>query len=352
MFKNLSPSRLTLYIAVLVSICNIAIQYLFSTINGINFNLGLLLISAIASFIICYFIVRYFIAKYLIKKIRLIYNIIQRSKFGKSSTIKLQKGLLAGNVWQSVEADVAKWANVTETEIENLKELEQYRKDFVGNISHELRTPIFTIQGYIHTLLEGGLEDDNVNVHFLDRAANNVSRLINIVDDLEIISNLEAGSDTLVQEDFDLKLLTEEVIDDLAVQAKQHDIELVYNEKAPNYIVRGDREKFRQVYNNLIYNSIKYGKPNGRTKIKFLDLDQYILVEVSDNGIGMEEKHLNHVFDRFYRIDKSRSRDVGGSGLGLSIVKHIVEAHDQTINVRSTLGEGSTFGFTIEKVKK
>jgi two-component system phosphate regulon sensor histidine kinase PhoR len=349
MFKNLSPRALTLYIAVLVSIFNIAIQIIFSIVNGLKFNTTLLLFSAIVSFTICFLIVRYFIGVYLIRKIRLVYNIIQKSKFGKTSNIEPEQGILAGNVWKSVEADVAKWANVTETEIKNLKELEQYRKDFLGNISHELKTPIFTIQGYIHTLLDGGLEDEKVNVRFLQRAADNVERMITIVEDLETISNLESGRDKLERTVFDLKTLTQEVIEDHQVQARATNTVLSYDTKAPNFRVVGDREKYRQVFNNLIQNSIKYGKNGGKTNIRFLDLDDYILVEVSDDGIGIEEKHLNHLFDRFYRVDKSGSRDVGGSGLGLSIVKHIVEAHNQTISVRSTVGEGSTFGFTIEK---
>lgn len=352
MFKNLSPKNLTLYIAVLVSVFNIVIQIAFSYVNGLAFNASLLFLSALVSFVICYLIVRYFIGVYLIRKIRLIYRIIQKSKLGKSSNIEGTDKMLDGNVWKSVERDVAKWANVTETEIENLKALEQYRKDFLGNISHELKTPIFTIQGYIHTLLDGGINDEKVNVRFLERAASNVERMITIVEDLETISNLESGKQKLEKTVFDLKKLVTEVIEDHQVQAKKTSTKLVYDKKAPDYKVVGDREKYRQVLNNLIQNSIKYGKEGGKTKINFLDLARYILVEISDDGIGIEERHLSHLFDRFYRVDKSGSRSVGGSGLGLSIVKHIVEAHDQTINVRSVQGEGSTFGFTIEQAKK
>lgn len=352
MFKNLSPNQVTLYVAGLVSLFNVIIQFFFSLVNKANIDPGVFVLSAVVSFVLCYLIVRYFIARYLIKKVRLIYNIIQKSKFGKSSEVKPAKSLLTGNIWQSVESDVAKWADLTESEIENLKELEQYRKDFVGNISHELKTPIFSIQGYIHTLLEGGLEDNTVNKHFLNRAASNVERLITIVDDLEAISKLESGKDNLDYENFELRKLIAEVITDMEVQAHQNGIKLQYNEKNATVIVRGDREKYRQVFNNLIFNSIKYGKIGGKTFIDVLDYDQYILVEVTDDGLGIEEKHLNHLFDRFYRVDKSRSRDIGGSGLGLSIVKHIVEAHNQTVNVRSTLGKGSTFGFTMEKIRK
>ena len=349
MFKNLSPSRLTYYISALVSLFNVIIGLLFSIINGVPFNISLLLISALASFFICFLIVRYFISSYLIKKINLIYDIIQRSKYGKSSDITPDQNLLKGNVWQSVEGDVAKWATMTEAEIQNLKRLEQYRKDFLGTISHELKTPIFSIQGYIHTLLDGGLEDPSVNVHFLRRASDNIERLITIVDDLESISHLESGVVKLEIAPFSVGDLVLEVISDLKVQAKQNETKFLYDSKTDNFLVKGDRERYRQVFNNLILNSIKYGKKGGETGIKIIDLSQYILVEVSDNGIGIEERHLTHLFDRFYRVDKSRSREVGGSGLGLSIVKHIIEAHNQTINVRSVENEGSAFGFTIEK---
>ena len=349
MFKNLSPNALTIYIALLVSLFNIGIQYIFSVVNGLEVNLGLLVLSALASFIICYLIVRFFVAQYLIRKIRLIYNIIQKSKFGKASDVQRSKSDLRGNVWETVESDVAKWATITETEIENLKELEEYRKDFLGNISHELKTPLFSIQGYVHTLLDGGIDDENVNVRFLRRAADNVDRLITIVEDLEIISNLEASINNLEIETFDIKKFTQEVVLDLSVHANKKGITIDFPYKGPAIMVKGDKGKYRQVFSNLISNSIKYGKTGGTTKLNIHDLHSYLLIEVEDNGIGIDTKHLNHLFARFYRVDKSRSRDVGGSGLGLSIVKHIVEAHGQTISVRSTLGQGSTFGFTIEK---
>ncbi len=352
MFKNSSPKNLTFYISILVSIFNFGIQFIFSVVNNVQFNIGILTLSTIASFIICYWIVRFFISKYLIKKITLIYEIIQQSKFGKSSDIKPKKGVLSRAGWENVESDVAKWADITETEIENLKELEQYRKDFVGNISHELKTPIFSIQGYIHTLIEGGLEDNKVNLRFLNRAADNVERLITIVDDLETISSFESGRNKLDMVTFNLNQFIQDIIIDLESQAKSNKIELKFNDKQSNFIVRADKEKYRQVFNNLILNSIKYGKENGVTEILLYDLEQYVLVEISDNGIGIEPIHLNRLFDRFYRVEKSRSRDIGGSGLGLSIVKHIVEAHKQTISVRSTVGKGSTFGFTLEKVNK
>ena len=228
--------------------------------------------------------------------------------------------------------------------------METYRRNFLGDISHELKTPIFNIQGYIHTLLEGGLYDEKINKNFLTRAANNVERLHFIVEDLEEISRLETGEMKLDIQTFGIRELSEEVIEDLEMTAEEMKIELLLKEGADeNFVVKADREKVRRVLMNLVVNSIKYGKLSGQTKIGFYDMDSYILIEVADNGIGIKEQYLKRVFERFFRADKSRSRKKGGSGLGLSIVKHVIEAHKQTINLRSTYGVGSTFGFTLEK---
>ena len=194
------------------------------------------------------------------------------------------------------------------------------------------------------------LHDENINVKYLKRSAKNVERLITIVDDLETISRLESGQLVLDLQKFDIKELVSEVFETHEFLARKRNIALIFKEGAnQSFMVKADREYIRQVLDNLVVNSLKYGKDNGLTKVSFYDMEKFILVEISDNGLGMEEKHLKHVFDRFYRVDKSRSREVGGSGLGLSIVKHIIEAHNQTINVRSSPGLGSTFGFTLEK---
>jgi len=191
-----------------------------------------------------------------------------------------------------------------------------------------------------------------VNVNYLQRAAKNADRLENIVEDLETINKLESGQMVLDLLDFDIHELSDEVFADLERRAAERNIRLVYKEGAnQHYKVMADKESIRQVLMNLIHNSIKYGREGGITKVSFYDMETFILVEVSDNGIGIEDEHVKHVFDRFYRVDKSRSRDVGGTGLGLSIVKHIIEAHKQTINVRSASGKGATFGFTIEKAR-
>ena len=202
-------------------------------------------------------------------------------------------------------------------------------------------------------MLDGGIHDEQINVKYLKRAAENTERLQNIVEDLEIISKLESGQVDMEMRKFDIRELVNDIFMDLSAMAKEKNISLMLKEGASQpFQVIADRESIRQVLTNLLVNSIKYGKEGGNTKVSFYDMDTLILIEVSDNGIGMEEKHIKHVFDRFYRVDSSRSRKQGGSGLGLAIVKHIIEAHGQTINLRSTLNIGSTFGFTLKKAGK
>ena len=244
------------------------------------------------------------------------------------------------------------WVKDQQTTIKNLQTLESYRRDFLGNVSHELKTPIFNIQGYVHTLLDGAIEDKQLSYKYLDRAAKNIERLQTIVEDLESISKLELGELVLEMSKFDIKILTEEVFEELELLAEEKNIRLKFKEGASiGYNVFADREYIRQVLVNLINNSIKYGKEGGVSKVSFYNMENYILVEVADNGAGIEKQDLIRIFDRFYRVDKSRSRSAGGSGLGLSIVKHIIEAHHQSVNVRSTPGEGSTFNFTLQKSK-
>ncbi|GJM34689.1 MAG: two-component sensor histidine kinase [Saprospiraceae bacterium] len=295
-----------------------------------------------------YLVIIYYLKKYIYRKIKVIYKTIHKYKLMPDE--KPQEIDVNENIIEEVEREVAQWAVNQKKEIDRYKSWSDYRRKFVGDISHELKTPIFNIQGYLHTLLEGGLQDEQVNVAFLEKAAKNVDRLYTIVEDLGAISRLESGELILDMQTFDIKALTLEVFEDLEIKAEEKNIALGFKEGAGmSYKVIADRENIRQVLTNLIHNSIKYGHENGHTKVGFYDMDKNILIEVADNGLGIPEKHLNHVFDRFYRVDKSRSRAQGGSGLGLAIVKHIIEAHKQTINVRSTPNIGSTLGFTLEK---
>lgn len=235
-------------------------------------------------------------------------------------------------------------------EIVHLKELEVFRKEFLGNVSHELKTPIFTIQGYVHTLLEGGIEDQDINILYLQKAAKSIDRLISIVDDLESISKLEAGELILENRTFDIIDLIQEVIESLELKAKESSVTLIFEGPSGTHqYVYADKDRIRQVLVNLLVNSIKYGKRGGNTKINVEDHDDYLTVDVADDGIGIEKQHLGRLFERFYRVDKSRSREQGGTGLGLAIAKHIMEAHGQKISVDSESGSGTTFIFTLKK---
>lgn len=327
-------------ITVLVTVINVVLLWIGEQFFG---QIGFTIMAAIM-LMTNFLIVRFFLEKYVFRKIKLIYKLIYDSK--KDKTIKdINAESLA-----DVNAKVMEWAESTKQEIATLKSLEEYRKNYVGNISHELKTPIFSIQAYLHTLIEGGLYDENINKDYLQRAADNTERLQNIVEDLDVITKLESGQAELDIKKFDLRELVRDIFLDLKAIAKKKRITLQLKEGASqSFFVLADREAIRQVFTNLIINSIKYGKEGGMTKVSFYDMETEILTEISDNGIGIEEKHLKHVFDRFYRVDSSRSRKQGGSGLGLSIVKHIIEAHDQNINVRSTYNLGSTFGFTLKK---
>jgi two-component system phosphate regulon sensor histidine kinase PhoR len=237
-------------------------------------------------------------------------------------------------------------------EIERLKELERYRKDFVGNVSHELKTPIFNIQGYILTLLEGGLEDPNINKLYLTRTEKSIDRMISIVEDLESINKLETGELKPQYSVFDIVKIVDDVFELEQRLSKERKISLLFDNKPDKQLlVKADKKRIIEVLANLVTNGLKYGKKNGFVKVGFYDFDDKIMIEVTDNGIGVDKKDLSRIFERFFRVDKSRSREQGGTGLGLSIVKHIIEAHNQTINVQSVLNEGTTFTFTLEKAK-
>lgn len=300
-------------------------------------------------FVVSYFIYRFFLERFIYDRIKLLYKTIHILKSPRQEAPFFHEQDMMNNA----EDDVIKWAQAKKEEIDQLQKSETYRREFVGNVSHELKTPIFNIQGYILTLLDGGMEDPSVNKLYLERAEKNINRMISIVEDLEVISQLESGELILHQEAFDIIALTKEVFESLEIKTKRKNITLYFGDSYPTPIwVMADKNRLRQVITNLLENSIKYSNENGRTKISFFDMDENILVEIADNGIGIDVNHLPRIFERFYRVDKSRSREQGGSGLGLAIVKHIIEAHSQTIHVRSKLGIGTTFGFTLKKEGK
>ena len=236
-------------------------------------------------------------------------------------------------------------------EINILKDQENYRREFLGNVSHELKTPLFTIQGYILTLIEGALKDKKVRGKYLRRSAKGLDRLISIVKDLDLITQFESGIKTVDKTDFNIYELIENVYDLMEFESEKNSTKLlVNNENNSPVIVNADKERILQVLTNLVVNSIKYGKEGGYTEVKVEEYDKdKIIVRVKDNGEGIEDEHLPRLFERFYRIDKNRSRKKGGSGLGLSIVKHIIEAHQEQIFVKSKIGQGTEFSFTLQK---
>ncbi len=251
-----------------------------------------------------------------------------------------------------VNAEVKKWATHKQDEIKRLKELERYRKEFVGNVSHELKTPIFNIQGYILTLIDGGIDDPRINQLYLERTVKSIDRMISIVEDLESINKLESGELKLNKEVFNIVEMVQDVFDIEHMIAHERRIKLKFSTKADKPVmIYADKKRMMEVLSNLVVNGIKYGKKGGTVSVGFFDLNDQVMIEVKDDGIGIRKEHHTRIFERFYRADKHRSREQGGTGLGLAIVKHIIEAHDQTINVKSEVDIGTTFNFTMHKAK-
>jgi two-component system phosphate regulon sensor histidine kinase PhoR len=305
-------------------------------------------ISLSVSFIVFYFLFE----KYIYRRINTIYKLIHNLKLGKDLKDALGEHVSDDPITDA-EREVRDWAKEKKTEIDRLKNQEKFRREFLSNISHEFKTPLFAIQGYVETLQDGLIDDDpEMAKGFLEKASKNLDRLSYLIHDLDEISKLESGRISLNIEKFDIVELIKETIENLDDKAKSQKITLVFKQKYQNVcFVKADRKKIQQVLTNLIDNSIKYGMAGGDTDIRIFPLFEQVLIEVTDNGQGIEEKNLPRVFERFFRTDKSRSRGIGGSGLGLAIVKHIIEAHQQNVNVRSTEGIGTTFGFTLEKAK-
>jgi two-component system, OmpR family, phosphate regulon sensor histidine kinase PhoR len=302
-------------------------------------------------FLISYFTTLYMLSILINDKITPIYKTIREVPI----EMKRMTKLIHGNrdIIGEVDQEVKLWAEDKLAEIDRLRELEKYRKDFVGNVSHELKTPIFNIQGYILTLLDGGLEDPKINRLYLERTEKSIDRMISVVEDLESITKLESGELKIKMEPFDIVKLTEEVFEFELRDSKERRISmnLVSSANKPVFVM-ADKKRIFEVISNLVGNAIKYGKKGGNVNVAFYDMDKMVLIEVSDDGIGIEKKDLIRIFERFYRVDKSRSRIQGGTGLGLSIVKHIIEAHEQTIHVKSQVDKGTIFTFMLEKYNK
>jgi two-component system phosphate regulon sensor histidine kinase PhoR len=344
-FSN--PNKLAINNALIVVIFLAVLFSVFALFVDENPQWWFMLILLPAMFLLTYYLFRYTLEKFIYEKIRIIYKTIRNKKSVRGSEQPEIKGKTIENVYE----EVVDWGNKKSMEIEELKEMAKYRREFLGNVSHELKTPIFNIQGYVLTLLDGGLDDPSINKEYLMRTEKSINRMIAIVEDLETISSLESSELKLNLKKTDILALTREVVEFLEIKARKRSNNITFgdNYDKPVYVM-ADKERIRQVLINLIDNSIKYGnQENGKTQISFFDMDENILVEVTDNGNGIDQADLKRIFERFYRTDKGRSREQGGSGLGLAIVKHIIEAHEQAINVRSTSGVGTTFAFTLRK---
>jgi len=345
-----TPKRLAFILAILLSMMAAVIFVVFEGIVVNQYYWLLIIGTFLLLIIIQYLILRYALEKFIYDRIKLVYKAIHKQKLSKDDK-KEQIASIHGDIIGKVNEEVESWANDRKEEIDELKKMEVYRREFLGNVSHELKTPLFNLQGFVLTLMDGGIHDPNVNLDFLEKSQKNIERMITIVEDLEVISRLETGEATPLLSNFSITTLVREVMEFLEPKASERQIRLLFAaEYNDTMMVRADKEKIRTVLTNLILNSVKYGTQGGRTKVSFYDMDENYLIEISDNGVGIEEKHITRLFERFYRVDKHRSRAEGGSGLGLAIVKHIIEAHDQTINVRSAPGVGSTFSFTLKKV--
>jgi two-component system, OmpR family, phosphate regulon sensor histidine kinase PhoR len=281
-------------------------------------------------------------------KIKLIYRTIHSLKSPKA--IRGGASVMDKDFLGEINREVQDWADEKIDEIRELRQRDDFRKEFIGNLAHELKTPIFNIQGYILTLIEGALDDPEINHKFLLRASRSVERMTMIVNDLDTISQLESGVLQLKTAKVDIVELVRDVLDNMEMSAKNKKVKLkIGNKFEKSIFVMADRFRIEQVVVNLVSNAINYSKADSTCTVSFFDLDQNVLIEVTDDGPGIAAEHLPRLFERFYRVDKSRAKNAGGTGLGLAIVKHIVEAHGQSINVRSKEGEGSTFSFTLSK---
>ena len=344
--KNLSPQQLSGITAAIIAVPISVTIYFFEPIWSSA------VISLVIIFTASYGLILFMVQRFVYRKIKLIYKLIYQTKASKREEF-YYKNILPQKSIDEVRQDVEAWAEQRKAEIELLKQNEAYRKEFLQNLSHELKTPIFAIQGYVDTLINGALENPDVNRKFLGSTSRNVDRLVNLVDDLDEISKLERGEQQLYKENFVVQELVKDVYESLLIKAEEKQIKMIIKKGCEVPLtVFADKEKMRQVIINLVENAIKYGKQNGIIEASAYKIDgKRILIEISDDGIGIGEEHLSRVFERFYRTDLARSRKVGGSGLGLAICKHIIEAHQQAIHVRSTLDVGTTFGFTLQSKK-
>ncbi|MBS1946489.1 MAG: sensor histidine kinase [Bacteroidetes bacterium] len=341
--KNLSPKQLSAFTGSLVA-APVALSF-----YALSHNWKISLASFIVVFGMAYALVLFSIEVFISRKIKLIYKLIYQTKATKKEEVYF-KYILPKKSIEEVREDVEKWGKKRNEEIEALRKNEAYRKEFLQNLAHEFKTPVFSIQGYVDTLLNGAMEDPEVARKFLGNAAKNVDRLVNLMNDLDEISKLERGEQLLYKQNFVIQDLVKEIFESISIKFSDKKITAFIKKGCEFPItVFADKEKIRMALINIIENASKYGRQNGSIMASIYKTDEdHVLIEISDDGIGIEEEHLPRIFERFYRTDAGRSRDRGGTGLGLAICKHIIEAHDQGIHVRSTPNVGTTVGFTLE----
>lgn len=347
MQKKLKKSyKFAIKTSLYISICLTLLLSVFLYVGKI-FNWLVVLCFVPICYAICFFIIQYRVERFIYRRVKKIYDDL--TLLESASLIKQPITTDMATLTQEID----KFARDKKLEIETLKVREEYRKEFLGNVSHELKTPLFTVQGYILTLLDGAMDDERIRKKYLARASKGVERLIYIVKDLDMITKLEVGDLSLKIEEFDIIEVIHGVFDLLEMKAAKKKITLMFDmDYTKPIIVKADKERIQQVLTNLVVNSIKYGKDKGTTEVSVENLiKNKVIVRVTDNGEGISKVNLRRLFERFFRVDKSGSRREGGSGLGLSIVKHIIEAHDEKIYVESELGVGSEFSFTLEKLK-
>ncbi len=342
--KSFTPTRIAFLNAIIIAL----LGFLLSLLSWRNFALSLL--GSFLIFSVCFFLTKYLVEQFVNRRVKLIYKFIHQTKASKREDF-FNKNILPKQSLDEVTEDVLQWSDQRKNEIEILERNEQFRKEFLQNLSHEFKTPAFAIQGYLETLIGGAIENPEVNRKFLGNAFNNTERLIHLINDLDEITKLESGKQELHLQQFVIQDLIQEVFESLSFKTKSKNIHCGFKKGSEQPIlVLADKEKIRQVLTNLIDNAIKYGNYDGKVEASVYKTDDVnMLIEISDNGIGVAEEHLPRIFERFYRTDYGRSRNIGGTGLGLAICKHIIEAHGQIIHVRSKPGIGSTFGFTLAK---
>ncbi len=346
--KNFSANILAIIYSAIIAAIVLTFIGIFDFSLGLKINWGIVLVVTAICLVVSFLMLRFLLFSFIYNRIKLIYKTIHKRKEGRN--INREKFNYSTDLIKQVDEDVHNWASEQEQQMEQIIETSNYRKEFVGNVSHELKTPIFNIQGYTLTLLEGGLQDESINERYLRKIEKNINRMINIVNDLDEITRLEAGQLKLRMKVFDPVELCKDSFESSEKISKEKNIRLeIVNHLEKQFNVKADKEFIRQVFSNLIINAIHYNNPGGMVKAEFFEMGKNILVEITDNGVGIPEEDLPRVFERFYRVDKSRALNSGGSGLGLAIVKHIIEAHGQKLNVRSTVGVGTTIAFTLKR---